>query len=152
MARTPYDPLKEYEFDPDFFPWTSVEKVPATLDWDEDVTNPPDIATPTNVTDARDAILTQGNLAWTTATGFLTSLGTNAPEGWLNAAAFAADAIPATALSAGAVTKMQDGLASQASVNALAADVVKVPKDGMIHHYRNVETEAEATVEISAVD
>jgi hypothetical protein len=98
----------------------------------------------THVTHGNAAILARGNEAW--------SLGTTAPTGWLNAAVFATDAISAAALSAAAVTKLQTGLATQTSVDEIAADVVKVPKVGMIHHYRNVETEAEATVEISAVE
>jgi len=39
----------------DFFPWTAVAKVPATVDWAEDVSNKPDIASPTDVTDAATA-------------------------------------------------------------------------------------------------
>jgi hypothetical protein len=81
----------------DFFPWTSVAQVAATLDWDADVSNKPTIgtstfdpstqtvttdtasreasratgfATPTNVTDARDAVIAQGDAEWKTATGF----------------------------------------------------------------------------------
>jgi hypothetical protein len=42
------------------------------------------------------------------------SLGANAPAGWINGAAFAADAISAAAVSAAAVTKVQAGLSTYA--------------------------------------
>ena len=53
-------------------------------------------ATPTNVTDARDAILTQGNSAWVTATSV------SLADGSIVAATFGADAITAAAIADGA--------------------------------------------------
>jgi hypothetical protein len=89
-------------------------------------------ATPTDVTEARDAVIAQGDAEWKTATGFLQSLGSTAPAGWLNAAAFATDAISAAALSAAAVTKLQTGLATQTSVDLSKAllDRIIVPVGG----------------------
>lgn len=66
-------------------------------------------ATPTNITDAQSAIINHGNSNWTTATGFLTTLGTNAPTNWINAAAIATDA----------VNEIQSGLATSASIAAI---------------------------------
>jgi hypothetical protein len=54
------------------------------------------------ITSAQTAILNQGNSAWVTATGFLTSLGSTAPTNWINGDAIATSA----------VTKIQAGLST----------------------------------------
>lgn len=98
--------------------------------------------------------------SYITATGFLTSLGTNAPAGWINAAALAdaaitaakladnaitaakladnaitaakiaANALAAAKFAADAITAIQSGLALQASVDTLETEVGKVIKSG----------------------
>jgi hypothetical protein len=57
------------------------------------------------------------------------SLGTNAPTNWINAAAIAADAIGADEIAAGAVTKIQTGLATPTNITA-ATGVTLAPTTG----------------------
>lgn len=101
-----------------------------------------------------------GSGSYITATGFLTSLGSNAPAGWINAAALAdaaitaakladnaitaakladntitaakiaANALAAAKFAADAIAAIQSGLALQASVDTLETEVGKVIKSG----------------------
>jgi hypothetical protein len=50
-------------------------------------------ATGGDITNAQTAIINQGNSAWTTATGFLASLGSTAPANWINADSIATNAV-----------------------------------------------------------
>lgn len=111
----------------------------------EDLFKATGFATPSNISDAQTAIITQGNSAWVTAnvsnllttsafntaideletygdnnwataTGFLTTLGTNAPDNWINSDVISTDA----------VTKIQSGLSTfdgdlSSVTNAIAA-------------------------------
>ena len=47
MTRPAFDPAKTYRFKADAFPFEAAAKVPAMLDWDADVSNPPTIGTST---------------------------------------------------------------------------------------------------------
>ncbi len=156
--RDPYDPTKTYYLAEDTFPFEAADKVPATLDWDADVSNNPDIASPANVTDARDAIITHGDGAWATSTStlakqneILTAIGqVKAPGG--------SDAVAITVESGGdkvqnAVVTLHDGpqVVSQEPTNAdglasLAADPgtyrLSIWKPGYLAKSSDIEVEA----------
>lgn len=86
-------------------------------------------ATPTNVTSAQSAIISQGNTVWATATGF----------------AVAGDKMDfVDAPNSTAVTAIQDGLAT-------TVELAKVPKVGRTTKHRNVDTDEEAAVILEEV-
>lgn len=62
----------------------------------------------------------------------LTTLGTNAPPNWLNAAAIAADAIGSSQVATSAVTKLQSGLSTSTSVEAVLTAVQAIPVNPLL--------------------
>ena len=80
-------------------------------------------ATATNVTDAQSAIINHGNINWATATGFLTSLGVNAPANWINAASLTTDS----------VTKIQSGLSTfDGDLSTVTTAISNIPTNPLL--------------------
>ncbi len=84
------------------------------------------VATTAQVNSARDAVLNRGNEAWTTATGFLTTLGSTAPSNWIAESSIADNAITSNKVSTSAIEKFWNTLTSTlttlGSVGKLIAD------------------------------
>jgi hypothetical protein len=154
MTRPAFDPSKTYRFKADAFPFEAAAKVPATLDWDADVSNPPTFATPTDVSNAAAAIILHGDGSWLTGNttepptvgdiadqvrielatelGYVDGLNTRLSEAWANEVATQAK---------------QD--AAKVVIDAVKVEVDKVPRENETYIWTNTDTGAAATVEIT---